>query len=151
MSTHELMVPLVPTSLRSALHHKKNLTFCREGLSFDPSYVHKHPFVTAMDTVPSLRGAHHARVLNSRLRRSEAADASTQGRLHPAFGFEEDGEERGANFSLTAGWPGTNLIIIIVKKAQRKPAAVPRFHRNPIERLLALVMIYKVTSQTDLL
>lgn len=58
---------------------------------------------------------------------------------------------REANYSLTAGWSETNLIIIIVKKAQRKPAAFLRFHHNPIERLLAFVMIYKVTSQTDLL
>lgn len=34
-------------------------------------------------------------------------------------------EKKGANYSLTAGWPETNLIIIIVKKAQRKPAASP--------------------------
>lgn len=34
-------------------------------------------------------------------------------------------EKKGANYSLTAGWPETNLIIIIVKKAQRKPAACP--------------------------
>lgn len=60
-------------------------------------------------------------------------------------------ETRGANYSFTAGWSETNLIIIIVKKAQRKPAAFLRFHHNPIERLLAFVMIYKVTSQTDLL
>lgn len=34
-------------------------------------------------------------------------------------------EKNGANYNLTAGWPETNLIIIIVKKAQRKPAASP--------------------------
>lgn len=78
--------------------------------------------------------------------------------LHSTFGLEEQHskrkmstEKRGANYSFTAGWPETNLIIIIVKTAQRKPAAFPCFHRNPIERLLVLVMIYKVTSQTDLL
>lgn len=32
-------------------------------------------------------------------------------------------KKKEANYSLTAGWPETNLIIIIVKKAQRKPAA----------------------------
>lgn len=32
-------------------------------------------------------------------------------------------EKKGTNYSLTAGWPETNLIIFIVKKAQRKPAA----------------------------
>lgn len=79
-------------------------------------------------------------------------------RLRSTFGFEEQHskrktstEKRGANYSFTAGWPETNLIIIIVKTAQRKPAAFPCFHRNPIERLLVFVMIYKVTSQTDLL
>lgn len=35
------------------------------------------------------------------------------------------GEKRGANYSLAAGWKETNLIIIIVKQAQRKPAASP--------------------------
>lgn len=34
-------------------------------------------------------------------------------------------EKKGANYSRAAGWPETNLIIIIVKKAQRKPAASP--------------------------
>lgn len=34
-------------------------------------------------------------------------------------------EKKGANYSLIAGWPETKLIIIIVKKAQRKPAASP--------------------------
>lgn len=60
-------------------------------------------------------------------------------------------ERRAANYSDTARWPETKLIIIMGKWAQKKPAAVPRPRHNPIERLLAFVMIYKVTSQTDLL
>lgn len=58
-----------------------------------------------------------------------------------------------------------NLIILIVEKAQRGkkkkkktattnslcPPLLPHFQHNPIERLLDPVMIYKVTSQTDLL
>lgn len=35
-------------------------------------------------------------------------------------------EKKGTNYSLTAGWPETNLIIFIVKTAQRKPAAFPQ-------------------------
>lgn len=51
--------------------------------------------------------------------------------LHSTFGFEEqhakkkDDKKRVAKYSITAGWPETKLIIIIVKKAQRKPAAFP--------------------------
>lgn len=71
---------------------------------------------------------------------SEAIDASTQNSTHDLctvtlplyFRFEEQHAKRkmrrvkkGANYRLTAGWPETNLIIIIVKNAQRKPAASP--------------------------
>lgn len=38
---------------------------------------------------------------------------------------KKDDKERVAKYSITAGWPETKLIIIIVKKAQRKPAAFP--------------------------
>lgn len=53
------------------------------------------------------------------------------------------------------------IIVVVVEEAQRKknekknlppsPPPPPHFQRNPIERLLDPVMIYKVTSQTDLL
>lgn len=50
------------------------------------------------------------------------------------------------------GHKTTLIIIIRASGAQKEAAAFPRSPpHNPIERLLAFLMIYKVTSQTDLL
>lgn len=80
-------------------------------------------------------------------------------KCHPPPTFEEHHdqteEERLIIATQQDGRKTTLIIIIRASGAQKEAAAFPRspptHTHNPIERLLAFLMIYKVTSQTDLL